>query len=161
MIGPLVAAAALCAQTVEPGADIAMKTTCLERAAAYADIEVELIIAIAYVESGWRLDAVNGANTNRTEDVCAMQINSIHFERLAKAGITRKRLMTDHCACLFAGAHIMAEMTEIVGKSWDAVAAYNAGPGNIEGGQRYAAKVRLAYEAIKELRSRPSKNKAD
>lgn len=127
-----------------------MASSCLARAAQLAGVEVELILAMTYVETGWRQGAVNGANGNGTEDICMMQINSIHYPRLAAIGVTREQLLADRCVCLLVGGQILREMRAATGGTdiWSAIAAYNAGPNNLEAGRAYAARVRRVYEAI-------------
>ncbi|MGK9230624.1 lytic transglycosylase domain-containing protein [Inquilinus limosus] len=123
---------------------------CMARAAGQAGVPTELILAMSYVESRWRQQAVNAANGNGTEDVCMMQINSIHYPRLAALGVTREVLLSDRCVCLLVGGEILREMRVATGGSdiWSAVAAYNAGPENLAAGRPYADQVRRVYEAI-------------
>lgn len=90
---------------------------CFARAARLAGVETDLLLAMSFVESRWRPDTVNGANSNGTEDVCLMQINAIHYPRLAAIGITRERLLSDWCVCLLAGAQVLREMRDAVGAS--------------------------------------------
>jgi len=123
---------------------------CMARAARLAGVETELILAMSYVETKWRQEAVNGANSNGSEDVCMMQINSVHYPRLAALGVTREQLLADRCVCLLVGGEILREMRAATGGSdiWAAVAAYNAGPDNLAAGRSYADQVRRVYEAI-------------
>lgn len=123
---------------------------CMARAARLAGVETELLLAMSYVETRWHQEAVNGGNSNGTEDVCMMQINSVHYPRLAALGVTRDQLLADRCVCLLVGGEILREMRVATGGSdlWAAVAAYNAGPDNIAAGRSYADQVRRVYEAI-------------
>ncbi len=123
---------------------------CMARAALQAGVPTELILAMSYVETRWRQQAVNAANGNGTEDICMMQINSIHYPRLAALGVTREALLADRCVCLLVGGEILREMRVATGGTdiWSAVAAYNAGPGNLAAGRSYADQVRKVYEAI-------------
>jgi soluble lytic murein transglycosylase-like protein len=123
---------------------------CMARAALQAGVPTELILAMSYVETRWRQEAVNAANNNGSEDVCMMQINSVHYPRLAALGVTREALLADRCVCLLVGGEILREMRAATGGSdiWSAVAAYNAGPENLAAGRPYADQVRKVYEAI-------------
>ena len=123
---------------------------CMARAALQAGVPTELILAMSYVETRWRQEAVNAANGNGSEDVCMMQINSVHYPRLAALGVTREALLADRCVCLLVGGEILREMRAATGGSdiWSAVAAYNAGPANLAAGRPYADQVRRVYEAI-------------
>lgn len=123
---------------------------CMARAALQAGVPTELILAMSYVETRWRQQAVNAANSNGSEDICMMQINSIHYPRLAALGVTRDELLADRCVCLLVGGEILREMRAATGGTdiWSAVAAYNAGPENLTAGRPYADQVRKVYEAI-------------
>jgi soluble lytic murein transglycosylase-like protein len=141
-------AAVLALALLPPAA--AMASDCMARAARLAGVETELLLAMSYVETRWHQEAVNGGNGNGTEDVCMMQINSVHYPRLAALGVTRDQLLADRCVCLLVGGEILREMRVATGGNdlWAAVAAYNAGPDNIAAGRSYADQVRRVYEAI-------------
>ncbi|WP_225767776.1 lytic transglycosylase domain-containing protein [Inquilinus sp. Marseille-Q2685] len=142
------AAAAVAALALLPGP--ASAGDCMARAALQAGVPTELILAMSYVETRWRQQAVNASNSNGSEDVCMMQINSIHYPRLAALGVTRDALLADRCVCLLVGGEILREMRAATGGDdiWSAVAAYNAGPDNLAAGRPYADQVRRVYEAI-------------
>ena len=125
----------------------AANADCYSKAGQYYTINPDLLRAIATVESGGRLDATN-QNTNDTEDMCAMQVNSFHLPRLAPYGITRESLLTDSCTCIFTGAFILAEEISRVGNNWKAVAYYHTR--DKERGLAYAQKVHAAYAQIQE-----------
>lgn len=125
---------------------------CWEEVASRYDLEPELLLAIASVESGLRAQAMNYANLNGTRDIGLMQINSIHLPRLLKHGITEERLLNEPCLSIEVGASILAEFIQRFGYNWTAVGAYNVGPG--DGPQRQASRLRYAekiwgrYEAL-------------
>ncbi|AUG09339.1 transglycosylase SLT domain-containing protein [Pseudomonas sp. S09G 359] len=132
-------------------ADQALAYCWVETASRY-NIEPELLQAIAAVESGYRMDAINAANRNGTRDIGLMQINSIHLPRLLKQGITEERLLSEPCLSVEVGASILAEFIRRFGYNWTAVGSYNVGMGS--GPQletlrmRYAEKIWSHYEAL-------------
>lgn len=125
---------------------------CWEETASRYDIEPELLQAIADVESGYRADAINHANSNGTRDIGLMQINSIHLPRLLKQGITEERLLSEPCLSVEVGASILVEFIQRFGYNWTAVGSYNvgAGPGPQREAlrRRYAEKIWPRYEAL-------------
>jgi len=126
----------------------AFGSSCLDDAASLARVDKEVILAISMVESALDPLAVNRSNNNGSEDVCLMQINSIHFPRLKSLGVGRQELLDNPCVCLLVGGAILGEMIESTGNVWDGVAAYNAGPKRIEFGRNYEKRV---FEEYKEL----------
>ncbi|KRP58913.1 transglycosylase SLT domain-containing protein [Pseudomonas trivialis] len=129
---------------------------CWEDVAGRYDIEPELLQAIAAVESGYRANAMNKANSDGSRDIGLMQINSMHLPRLLKQGITEERLLSEPCLSVEVGASILAEFIQRFGYNWTAVGSYNAGPGS--GPERdalreqYAQKIWAQYEALVALR---------
>ena len=97
---------------------------CLDDAAVYHGVDSTLLHAIAKHESGMNPRAVN-RNTNGTEDLGLMQINSSWLPKLERTGVTRARLF-DACVNAYVGAWILASNFERYGHTWDAVGAYNA-----------------------------------
>jgi soluble lytic murein transglycosylase-like protein len=97
---------------------------CIDDAGSYAGVSSTLLRAIAQHESGMRADAVN-RNTNGTEDIGLMQINSSWLPKLAREGITRTSLF-DACINAYVGAWILSSNFAHYGPTWDAVGAYNA-----------------------------------
>ncbi|AEI83182.1 hypothetical 17.0 kDa protein PilT (plasmid) [Cupriavidus necator N-1] len=98
---------------------------CLDDAAAYHRLSPVLLRTIARHESGMRANAIN-RNTNGTEDIGLMQINSVHLPRLARYGITRDKLF-DPCVSAYVGAWILRDCLDRVGATWAGVGCYNAG----------------------------------
>lgn len=157
--------AALCAAAAPPAraqrdADVAVARLdavaahyCLPAVSAYAQVDQDLLLAIAYVESRGVNTAVSRPNRNGTTDVCAFQINTIHEDRLAELGVDRDRLLDEPCTCAAVAGHVLAEMQAYVGDAWDAVAAYNAGPRRLQHGRAYEARVRATYGRIKTTRA--------
>ena len=88
-------------------------------------ISPDLLFAIARTESNLNPLAVNRANANGSYDVGLMQINSTWFPRLRELGIDEQQLF-DACVNLEVGAWILAQNMRRLGRSWDAIGAYNA-----------------------------------
>lgn len=76
--------------------------SCFEEAASRYQVPVELLQAIAHVESGGNPHARN-INKDGSEDVGLMQINSRWLPVLAKYGISREHLF-DACLNTHVGA---------------------------------------------------------
>ena len=56
-----------------------------------------------------------------------MQVDSQHFNELARYGIKPEHLTTDPCMNIYTGAYYLAIAFKKWGVSWEAVGAYNAG----------------------------------
>jgi len=97
---------------------------CLDDAAAYQHVSTQLVHAIAQHESGMRANAVN-MNSNGTEDIGLMQINSSWLPKLARYGIRRQDLFNP-CVNGYVGTWILASNIRQFGPTWKAVGAYNA-----------------------------------
>ncbi len=106
------------------GCTTVVRADCLDDAAAYRHISSQLVHAIAQHESGMRANAVN-VNSNGTEDIGLMQINSSWLPRLARYGIRREHLF-DACVNAYVGTWILASNIKQFGPTWKAVGAYNA-----------------------------------
>ena len=110
----------------------------------------DVLRAIAWVESGWDNKAVN-RNTNGSEDVCQMQINSFWLDHLEDSGITRQGLLDNPCLCVRVGAYVLAYEVASVGNTWLAVGQYHRGPsGSKKQKLAYAAKVRRVFEQLQD-----------
>lgn len=108
-----------------------------------------LLKAIAIKESGLKPTAINLLNSNGSEDVCMMQINSSHFPQLTKFGITRQRLMSDPCICIATGAWILHGLFRQYGQSWETIGMYNAGTSSA----KLKIRLRYAHEVAKIYRN--------
>jgi len=97
---------------------------CLDDAAQFHHVNVVLVRAIAQQESGMRANAIN-VNTDGTEDIGLMQINSSWLPKLRRYGITRAALF-DACVNGYVGTWILASNIRQFGPTWKAVGAYNA-----------------------------------
>ncbi len=96
---------------------------CLERAAAWAEVNPMLLRAIAWVESRGNPRALNW-NRNGTYDVGLMQINSSWYHQGLKLWW---RHMGHPCVNVAAGAWVLKQCIAVHGYTWDAVGCYNAG----------------------------------
>ncbi|MFC0403133.1 lytic transglycosylase domain-containing protein [Paraburkholderia rhizosphaerae] len=100
------------------------RADCLDDAAAFQHVSTQLVHAIAQHESGMRANAVN-ANSNGTEDIGLMQINTSWLPTLARYGVRREHLF-DACVNAYIGTWILASNIKRFGPTWKAVGAYNA-----------------------------------
>ncbi|OZA30494.1 MAG: hypothetical protein B7X93_03105 [Hydrogenophilales bacterium 17-61-9] len=119
---------------------------CWADASARYDVPVDLLYAIARVETGNRSRLVSPRNKNGTYDIGLMQINSMHLPRLAKHRISEQDLLDKPCLNLHVGASILAEAIARHGYNWVAIGAYNAG--STEKRKTYARKVFAMHERI-------------
>lgn len=124
---------------------------CFTRAGHDYGIDPLLLTAISIKESRLKFNAVNSANSNKTEDVCGMQINSSHYGTLKQFGINRERLLNDPCVCVYTGAWVLARNFDRYGKNWDSVGMYNTGPSDRLVRQRraYADHIRRIYYVLR------------
>jgi soluble lytic murein transglycosylase-like protein len=101
-------------------------------------VSPNILYAIAKTESSFNPRAINRSNSNGSEDVGLMQINSFWYRTLAKKGYSREDLF-DPCVSLDVAGWIMHDNMGRHGNTWKAVGAYNAvTPWKQE---RYVAKV--------------------
>ncbi|SDD38238.1 Transglycosylase SLT domain-containing protein [Cupriavidus sp. YR651] len=153
---PAVANALIVSLVLSVGATPALAfADCFGKAGRHYTIDPLLLRAIAEVESAMNPRLI-GRNANGTVDVGLMQINSIHFGKLAQRGITRDDLMNDPCVAVMAGAEILSEFVRKHGYTWRAVGAYNAGSGprREAARQRYVAKVAERFARLVDKHAR-------
>ena len=110
---------------------------CFDQASKRFDVPVRLLQAIAEVETGMNVAAIN-TNKDGSEDIGLMQINSTWLPVLKRHGIERKDLW-DGCTNVMVGAWILAQNIATYGYTWEAVGAYNAR--SAEKRERYAKRV--------------------
>lgn len=125
---------------------------CWADASSRYNVPVDLLYAIARVETGNRAHLVSARNKNGTYDIGLMQINSMHLPSLAKYGIRERDLLTDPCLNLHVGAWILAGAISRHGYNWTGIGAYNAG--TTERRRVYAKKVFAMYRKILRERER-------
>jgi soluble lytic murein transglycosylase-like protein len=126
-------AVALLLLVLSPGA----QAYCFTQAAQRYQVDAQLLMAIAKVESGYNARAFN-ANTNGSKDIGLMQINSSWLPVLRKHGIDESRLW-DACVNVHVGAWVLANNIAQHGATWRAVGAYNARSSHKQSG--YVQKV--------------------
>ncbi len=118
-LGPMIAGALLGAAASLPA------HACWEQAGLKYGIQPELLHAIAKTESGLDPRAINRRNADGSYDVGLMQINSAWFPQLRLLGIDEAQLW-EPCLNIEVGAWILAQNMRRLGRTWDAVGAYNA-----------------------------------
>ena len=101
-----VASIALLAGMAACGLGQAGQTDCVQLAADRYGLPVSIIQAILKVEGGRVGQAVR--NSNGTEDLGPMQINTVWLPRLAPYGITRQQLQHNRCINILVGSWILA-----------------------------------------------------
>ncbi|EFJ2838262.1 transglycosylase SLT domain-containing protein [Salmonella enterica] len=125
---------------------------CFELAGRDYKIAPDLLRAISWKESRYRVNAI-GINPVTGYGSGLMQVDSQHFNELARYGIKPEHLTTDPCMNIYTGAYYLAIAFKKWGVSWEAVGAYNAGFKKSERQNRrrlaYASDVYRIYTGIK------------
>ena len=98
---------------------------CFNSAADRHRVSVDLLRAIACVESNFNPHAVN-RNRDGSLDYGVMQINTAWLAKLGEFGIERDHLW-DPCINIHVGAWVLAQKIQAFGFTWRAIGAYNAG----------------------------------
>ncbi|MDY7573511.1 lytic transglycosylase domain-containing protein [Actimicrobium sp. CCI2.3] len=99
---------------------------CWDEAAQRYGINPAMLVAIERTESGLNPNAINrNRNGNGSVDLGLMHINSRWFPLLRQYGIGEQQLR-DPCTSIHVGAWILSQNMQRLGKSWDAVGAYNS-----------------------------------
>jgi len=127
-------------------ANSAAMDECINQAAQRYRVDARLIHAIIQVESSGNPSALN-RNTNGSEDIGLMQINSSWLPVLGRHGIKRHHLY-DLCTNVHVGAWVLAGNIARYGPTWRAVGAYNARSPLKR--RHYVAKVWRRYRANRE-----------
>lgn len=126
---------------------------CWQLAASRYHVDPLLLYAIAKVESGLNPSARN-INSDGSQDIGLMQINSRHLPTLARFGISEQHLLTQPCTSVMVGAWILAGFIREQGYGWQAIGAYNAGAKADRQAQRsrYALAVWRYYSELLQQR---------
>lgn len=99
---------------------------CYDRAGNDYHIDADLLRAIAFRESSFKVDALNKQN-DTSYAIGLMQIHSQNFAELQQYGIHETHLKADPCMNIYTGAYYLAKFIRITGDIWKGVGAYNAG----------------------------------
>ncbi|AKZ28816.1 MULTISPECIES: lytic transglycosylase domain-containing protein [Ralstonia solanacearum species complex] len=100
------------------------KADCIDDAAAYHDVNPQVLRAIGYQESRLNPQARN-LNRNGSEDLGMFQINSIHLPELSRYGIGRQMLF-DPCVSAYVAAWHLSRKIRQHGNNWWAIGAYHS-----------------------------------
>ncbi len=100
------------------------KADCIDDAAAYHDVNPQVLRAIGYQESHLNPQARN-LNRNGSEDLGMFQINSIHLPELSRYGIGRQMLF-DPCVSAYVAAWHLSRKIRQHGNNWWAIGAYHS-----------------------------------
>ena len=130
----------------------AFAVDCYDRAGNDYHIDADLLRAIAFRESSFKVDALNKQN-DTSYAIGLMQIHSQNFAELQQYGIHETHLKTDPCMNIYTGAYYLAKFIRITGDIWKGVGAYNAGLSSKKEQQlkrqKYANEVYAIYLQIK------------
>jgi hypothetical protein len=113
---------------------------CFDAASQKYGLPIEILTAIASVESRFNANAKN-YNSNKSYDLGLMQVNSIWLTQLNSFGITEKMLF-EPCQNVMVGTWILAQKIKAYGFNWTAIQRYNGSDPRLG----YAQKV---FTAIK------------
>lgn len=118
---------------------------CFAHAAQRRHLNVNLLRAIARVESNYRPYVTN----TKTYAIGEMQIMPFHLNWLKKYGIYERDLY-DACTNINVGAFLLSDFVRMYGNTWRAVGAYVAGMAADKEQARigYAQLVQQAYDRI-------------
>jgi soluble lytic murein transglycosylase-like protein len=118
--------------------------TCYKQAAKKNRLDPMILNAMALTESSGDPKIVS-KNTNATEDIGLMQINSIHLPELAERGITKEALL-DGCTNLKVAASMLRRKIDKWGDNWFAVGAYHSETPRLN--RKYQERVREKYALL-------------
>lgn len=123
-------------------------SACFEEASRRFGVPLELLVAIAYVESKFNPNAIN-YNRDGSVDVGIMQVNSSNFFLLRREGIVEEpEDLWNPCKNVMGGAYILRLCLDRFGLTWRAVDCYNKGPSRAKSYGRYVIRV---YETLRRL----------
>jgi soluble lytic murein transglycosylase-like protein len=97
---------------------------CFNKAAAYQGVNPSVLRAVAWFESKDDPGAIN-RNANGSIDVGQLQINSVHFNDLARQGVPH-RALTDPCVNIYVAAWLLKQKMVKYGNTWRAIGAYHS-----------------------------------
>ncbi|WP_226857297.1 lytic transglycosylase domain-containing protein [Acidithiobacillus concretivorus] len=102
---------------------------CIQQASQIYAVPRRDIIALMKNEGGAPGIAVK--DSNGTQDLGPMQVNTCHLPFLRSYGYSYRVLKNNPCANVMAGTWVFARCLAITGNLFSAAACYNAGPGNL------------------------------
>jgi len=120
---------------------------CWSKAAEAYNVPIDLMYAIARVESRMHARTVSRPNANGSYDIGLMQINSSWLPTLKKYGITEQALLNDACLNLHVGAWVLSQGIAKFGYNWRGLGAYNASTDS-----KRAAYARKVVDELREIR---------
>jgi len=126
---------------------------CILPAAQHHVVNPLVLRAILNVESSLQATAIH-RNSNGTVDVGMGQINSIHFQELAKWGITPQKLM-DACVSTYVAAWHLKKGIVKYGNTWFGIAAYHSA--TPEHNARYQSLIYRELEKTGAFQALPSR----
>ena len=97
---------------------------CVRAAAGYYRLPPLSLVGILGAEGG--KIGIASRNTDGSEDLGPMQINSRWLPLLSRYGLTRVKLLKDPCANVWAGAWILARAYARDGDVWTAIGHYHS-----------------------------------
>lgn len=101
---------------------------CFKDAANKYNVPLNLLLAVSYTESRFKLKAHN-INRNGTHDYGPMQINSVWSKQAKKMGYSWAKIKSNPCTNIMFGTRILKDNRQRMGSWSAAVGAYNAGFG--------------------------------
>lgn len=124
---------------------------CWERAALESGTSVELLQAIAWVESSMQPQAVNSSHlkTTGTRDIGLVGINTAP-NVLRQFGLSESELF-DPCTNVRIGARILRERFDRLGMTWEAIGAYNASCTRLKGQACQNARTTYAWRVYRAM----------
>ena len=104
------------------------REACIASASNHYGVPLDAIRLLIRVEGGTTGQV--SANTNGTEDLGLMQINSVHLDgaphRLARYGITRDALINDECLNIHVGTYLLHYELSRTPDFWRAMGNYHS-----------------------------------
>ena len=120
---------------------------CLSDIEQISGVDRHYFLSIKLVESGRQLTPVVRHNTNKTEDIGIMQINSLWLPTLLRHGISRDMLL-NNCTNLRVAAWILLKHLRVSnGNIWEAVGRYHSTTPHLK--QAYIDRVQVAFRQLR------------
>lgn len=98
------------------------------------EIPLEILSRMIDLESGWDCDMISKPNRNGTRDMGLMQLNSAYLAYFARYNDGQPVDPLDPQQNLKVGMRYLSDLYDRMGSWYNAVAAYNAGPGRVSAG---------------------------